>query len=241
MMAGRTLTEEQKRKKREKERERQREKRRKRTEEQHEAEIERRREIARNIMEEQQEQPSLRGEQQEARRFSECRSQGESYGVDHVAGNVNPVAVTATVVTDTECRSQGESYGVDHVAGNVNPVAVTATVVTDTEFRSQGESYGVDHVAGNVNPVAVTATVVTDTEMCYYGADELQRPEDLERIASDKGFLILENQGLGNCVFYALVEQLQIVKGIEISHEELRVNLVQFLWPLCGYEKRLVV
>ncbi|XP_078349880.1 uncharacterized protein LOC144634716 [Oculina patagonica] len=92
-----------------------------------------------------------------------------------------------------------------------------------------GESHGVDHVAGNVNPVAVTATVVTDTEMCYYGADELQRPEDLERIASDKGFLISENQGLGNCMFYALVEQLQIVKGIEISHEELRVNLVQFL------------
>ncbi|KAL9972700.1 hypothetical protein ACROYT_G019060 [Oculina patagonica] len=175
MMAGRTLTEEQKQKKREKERKRQREKRRKRTEEQHEAEIERRREIARNITEEQrkveqerqrerrrnsteeqreaqkerrreirrnsteeqreaekerqreirrnktedqrkaererqriirrnstEEQPSLRGEQQEARRFSECRSQGESYGVDHVAGNVNPVTVTATVVTDTE-------------------------------------------------------------------------------------------------------------------------------------------
>ena len=57
--------------------------------------------------------------------------------------------------------------------------------------------------------------------MCYYGSDKLQRPEDLQRIASDKGFLISENQGLGNCMFYALVEQLQIVNGIEISHEEL--------------------
>ena len=65
--------------------------------------------------------------------------------------------------------------------------------------------------------------------MCYSVSDELQRPEDLKRIASDKGFLISENQGLGNCMFYALVEQLQYVKGIEISHEELRVNLVQFL------------
>ena len=65
--------------------------------------------------------------------------------------------------------------------------------------------------------------------MCYYGSDKLQRPEELQRIASHKGFLISENQGLDNCLFYALVEQLQIVNGIEISHEELRVNLVQFL------------
>ncbi|XP_078379934.1 uncharacterized protein LOC144662855 [Oculina patagonica] len=47
--------------------------------------------------------------------------------------------------------------------------------------------------------------------MYYYGADESQRPEDLERIASHKGFLISENHGLGNCMFYALVEQLQIM------------------------------
>ena len=33
--------------------------------------------------------------------LAECRSQDESYGEDHVAGNVNPVTVTATVVTDT--------------------------------------------------------------------------------------------------------------------------------------------
>ena len=65
--------------------------------------------------------------------------------------------------------------------------------------------------------------------MCYYGSDKLQRPEELQRIASHKGLLISENQGLDNCLFYALVEQLQIVNGIEISHEELRVNLVQFL------------
>ncbi|KAL9960057.1 hypothetical protein ACROYT_G033457 [Oculina patagonica] len=47
--------------------------------------------------------------------------------------------------------------------------------------------------------------------MYYYGADESQRPEDLERIASHKGFLISENHGLGNCMLYALVEQLQIM------------------------------
>ncbi|KAL9964694.1 hypothetical protein ACROYT_G028369 [Oculina patagonica] len=37
-----------------------------------------------------------------------------------------------------------------------------------------------------------------DEGMYYYGADESQRPEDLERIASHKGFLISENHGLGN-------------------------------------------
>ena len=69
-------------------------------------------------------------------------------------------------------------------------------------------------------------------EMCC-GADELQRPGDLKRIALDKGFSISENQGLGNCMFYAMVEQLQVVRGVEISHEELRVNLVQFLKENC--------
>ena len=62
--------------------------------------------------------------------------------------------------------------------------------------------------------------------MCC-GADELQRPGDLKRIASDKGFSISENQGLGNCMFYALVEQLQVVKGVEILHQELRLKLVK--------------
>ena len=58
---------------------------------------------------------------------------------------------------------------------------------------------------------------------------KLNRPEGLERIASDEGFKILNNQGLGNCMFYALADQLQVVKGIQISPEELRVNLVKFL------------
>ena len=52
-------------------------------------------------------------------------------------------------------------------------------------------------------------------EMCC-GADESQRPDDFKKIASDKGFSISQNQGLGNCMFYALVEQLQVVKGVEI-------------------------
>ena len=54
-------------------------------------------------------------------------------------------------------------------------------------------------------------------------------PSDLRAIAANKGFLVSENQASGNCLFHALSEQLQSVKGIQISHKELRQTLVQFL------------
>jgi 5S rRNA maturation endonuclease (ribonuclease M5) len=50
-----------------------------------------------------------------------------------------------------------------------------------------------------------------------------------EKIASDKVFVISDNEGSGNCMFYALSEQLNLVKGIKISHEELRQSIVQYL------------
>ena len=49
----------------------------------------------------------------------------------------------------------------------------------------------------------------------------------LRNIASDRGFRISDNEG--NCMFYALSEQLAIVKGIKILHGELRQTLVQYL------------
>ena len=54
-------------------------------------------------------------------------------------------------------------------------------------------------------------------------------PSDLRTIAANKGFFVSDNQGSGNCLFHALSEQLQSVKGIQISHKELRKTLVQFL------------
>ena len=51
----------------------------------------------------------------------------------------------------------------------------------------------------------------------------------LRNFASDRGFRISDNEGLGNCLFYALSEQLEIVKGTKIPHGELRQNLVQYL------------
>ena len=58
---------------------------------------------------------------------------------------------------------------------------------------------------------------------------ETQLLEGLKKIASDKGFQILGNKGAGNCMFYALSEQLDLVKGIQISHEALRQHIVQYL------------
>ena len=52
---------------------------------------------------------------------------------------------------------------------------------------------------------------------------------ELEKIASDKGFVISDNEGSGNCMFHALSEQLNLVKGIKISHRELRQSIVQYL------------
>ena len=52
---------------------------------------------------------------------------------------------------------------------------------------------------------------------------------ELEKIASDKGFVISDNEGSGNCMFHALSEQLNLVKGIKISHGKLRQSIVQYL------------
>ena len=52
---------------------------------------------------------------------------------------------------------------------------------------------------------------------------------ELEKVASVKGFVITDNEGSGNCMFYALSEQLNLVKGIKISHGELRQSIVQYL------------
>ena len=52
---------------------------------------------------------------------------------------------------------------------------------------------------------------------------------ELKKIASDKGLIISHNKGSGNCMFYALSEQLDLVKGIQISHEVLRQCIVQYL------------
>ena len=56
---------------------------------------------------------------------------------------------------------------------------------------------------------------------------ELSR--NLKRTAQEKGFVISDNQGEGNCMFFALSEQLDVVKGMRISHEEMRQTVVHYL------------
>ena len=53
--------------------------------------------------------------------------------------------------------------------------------------------------------------------------------QTLKRTAWEKGFAISDNQGEGNCMFFALSEQLDLIKGIQTSHDELRRTIVQHL------------
>ena len=60
-------------------------------------------------------------------------------------------------------------------------------------------------------------------------SDKSNLPADLSEIAAIKGFVVSDNQASGNCLFYALSEQLQSVKGVIVTHKELRKTLVKFL------------
>ena len=67
----------------------------------------------------------------------------------------------------------------------------------------------------------------------HHDADKLHKKIDLsfdlKKKALERGFLISNNRGEGNCMFYALAEQLELKKGIRISHGNLRIQLVQYL------------
>ena len=81
--------------------------------------------------------------------------------------------------------------------------------------------------------LAAKTDIIHDLQKMHIDADKVHRKtnlsEDMIMIASDKGFIISDNQASGNCMFYALSEQLELVKGIKVSHRELRESLVQFL------------
>ena len=52
---------------------------------------------------------------------------------------------------------------------------------------------------------------------------------NLKRMAFENGLVIADNQGKGNCMFFALSEQLDHVKGIKFSQSQLRRTIVQYL------------
>ena len=77
--------------------------------------------------------------------------------------------------------------------------------------------------------------VICNLQQCQQNAGRCKissntdRLSDLKEIASGKGYRISDNVGSGNCMFYALSEQLETVKGVKINHFELRQFLVQYL------------
>ena len=75
--------------------------------------------------------------------------------------------------------------------------------------------------------------VIGDVQQMRFHAykvhDRTHLLEDLNKIASDKGFTISKSPASGNCMFYALAEQLKHAKGMAFPHEKLRATLVQFL------------
>ena len=89
-----------------------------------------------------------------------------------------------------------------------------------TSSSSISLSFTVDRI------VQVRQQIQRDTEKATNKTDLLV---ELKKIASEKGFIISDNQGGGDCMFHALSEQLNLVKGIDISHKELRKTIVRYL------------
>ena len=52
---------------------------------------------------------------------------------------------------------------------------------------------------------------------------------NLKKIAYERGFVISDNQGEGNCMFFAISEQLDLIKGVKLSHKKLRKKVVRYL------------
>ena len=52
---------------------------------------------------------------------------------------------------------------------------------------------------------------------------------NLKKIAYEKGLEISDNQGEGNCMFFAISEQLELIQGVKLSHKKLRKKVVRYL------------
>ncbi|CAH3040190.1 unnamed protein product [Pocillopora meandrina] len=61
------------------------------------------------------------------------------------------------------------------------------------------------------------------------GVPKLELKVKLEKAAFEKGFIVSDNDGGGNCLFHALSEQLSLAKEDPIPHDVLRKTLVQYL------------
>ena len=71
--------------------------------------------------------------------------------------------------------------------------------------------------------------VIRESKCEGKGVPALNKTDALSGAVSDMGLIVSDNDGKGNCLFHALSEQLETVKKIKISHDELRKTLVQYL------------
>ena len=63
----------------------------------------------------------------------------------------------------------------------------------------------------------------------YRDAGKTDPMLNMQKIAYERGFVISDNQGEGDCIFYAISEQLELIQGVKLSHKQLRKKVVHYL------------
>ncbi|PFX19442.1 E3 ubiquitin-protein ligase RNF213 [Stylophora pistillata] len=116
------------------------------------------------------------------------------------------------------CPGCGLSLALDQI----NPRKEEEIVPAVTSEHPQGD--GTD--TGSVEVIVLLQQMQLNASQVN---DNTDLNSELMKNASDRGFIIADNEGLGNCMFYALSNQLEIILGIKIKPDELRQVLVQYL------------
>ena len=63
----------------------------------------------------------------------------------------------------------------------------------------------------------------------YRDAGKTDPMLNMQKIAYERGFVISDNQGEGDCMFFAISEQLELIQGVKLSHKQLRKKVVRYL------------
>ncbi|XP_066020593.1 protein NLRC5-like isoform X2 [Pocillopora verrucosa] len=104
--------------------------------------------------------------------------------------------------------------------------------VSGTQHQHQSSGLSLPQVAQKDDDQHTATNIFNDLQQLNSKQPTHKESElllELQKTAEDKGFVICDNPASGNCMFYTLSEQLQHVKGINISHKEIRKELVRFL------------
>ncbi|XP_022797029.1 glutamic acid-rich protein-like [Stylophora pistillata] len=107
----------------------------------------------------------------------------------------------------------------------INPILYTLSTKQNNEGQDEGMEMQVIE-EGSAELIAQLQQMQLDASKVN---DKTDLKNELKKISSDKGFRIVDNDGSGNCMFYALSDQLEIAMRIKIKHDELRQMLVQYL------------